>query len=90
MIDLPAEGAERKALSRHKLHVALSACYCNITADFRLVGGHMAVGVWSPVWCLQGTEALGVSVRLSVKRPPGGWIEGGAPLLTGRRGRSGA
>lgn len=35
----------QKTAQQTQLHVALSACYCKMTVDFGLVGGHMGVGV---------------------------------------------
>lgn len=75
---LPAEGAGRKALGRHKRHAALSACCYKVTANLGLVGGHMAVGgrgVRLLSGFLQGTETLAVSVSLSVKGEVGWWEE---------------
>lgn len=55
--DLPAEGAERRTLSRQNYKSAFSTCYCEMTVDFGLFGqkktgcahvsGHMAVGLVS-------------------------------------------
>lgn len=91
---LPAEGAGRKALGRHKRHAALSACCYKVTVNLGLVGGHMAVG-GGFVSCLASFKALKRWQCLSVcpwkaAPSPGGGMVGGAPPLTGRCGRSGA